>query len=65
MPSLAILIPIALLLVALALALFLWAVRSNQYDDLDRRGSDILFDDDLPASPTGTSEKPERPNDAK
>jgi nitrogen fixation-related uncharacterized protein len=27
---------------------FFWAVKSNQFEDLERHGSSILFDDDLP-----------------
>ncbi|MEH6604349.1 MAG: cbb3-type cytochrome oxidase assembly protein CcoS [Pseudomonadales bacterium] len=46
MQSLAILIPIALLLTAVGIAAFMWSVKSNQYDDLDRNARDILFDDD-------------------
>lgn len=46
MQSLAILIPVALALTALGIWAFLWAVKSDQYDDLDRAASDILFDDD-------------------
>ncbi len=40
------LIPVALLLGGLALAAFLWALRSGQYEDLDGGASRILFDDD-------------------
>ena len=43
-----VLIPIAIIIVALALVIFFWAVRSNQFEDLDRQGYSILFDDDLP-----------------
>ncbi|MEH6552098.1 MAG: cbb3-type cytochrome oxidase assembly protein CcoS [Pseudomonadales bacterium] len=46
MQSLAILIPIALLLTAVGIAAFMWSVKSNQYDDLDRNARDIFFDDD-------------------
>lgn len=42
------LIPIALLLGALGLAAFLWALRSGQFDDLDGAAWRILNDDDLP-----------------
>ena len=42
-----VLIPLAILLVALAIGIFFWAVRSNQFDDLERQGYSILFDDDL------------------
>jgi cbb3-type cytochrome oxidase maturation protein len=39
------LIPVALFLGALALAAFLWAVRSGQYEDLDGAAERVLFDD--------------------
>jgi cbb3-type cytochrome oxidase maturation protein len=42
-----VLIPIAILLVCLAVGVFFWAVKSNQFDDLERQGSSILFDDDI------------------
>lgn len=45
-----ILIPIAMLFVAIAVGVFFWAVKSNQYDDLDREGINILFDEDSPDS---------------
>ena len=48
--SLTILIPIALILVALAIKIFFWAVNTGQYDDLDAEASRILFDDDVQAS---------------
>lgn len=40
-----VLIPIAMIFVAVAIAVFFWAVKSNQYEDLDREGINILFDD--------------------
>lgn len=46
MESLYILIPIAIVFVCIAVGIFLWAVKSEQFDDLERRGYDILFDDD-------------------
>ena len=42
-----VLIPIAILLVSIAVAVFFWAVKSNQFEDLERHGYSILFDDDL------------------
>lgn len=42
-----VLIPLAVIIVAIAVAVFFWAVRSNQFDDLERHGSSILFDDDI------------------
>ncbi|MCG6201352.1 cbb3-type cytochrome oxidase assembly protein CcoS [Psychromonas antarctica] len=41
-----VLIPIAMLFVSIAVMVFFWAVKSNQYDDLDREGINILFDED-------------------
>lgn len=53
MEGLLYLIPIALFLGGLGLAAFMWALRSNQFDDLDGAAERILFDDDEdpPAAP--------------
>lgn len=51
MNSLYLLIPIALILVAVAIRLFFWAVKSGQYDDLDTEAHRILFDDELSPPP--------------
>lgn len=40
------LLPIAIVFVCIAIGIFLWAVKSEQFDDLERRGYDILFDED-------------------
>jgi cbb3-type cytochrome oxidase maturation protein len=40
------LVPIALVLGALALGAFMWALGSGQYEDLDGAAERILFDDD-------------------
>jgi len=40
------LIPLAMLLLAFGVAAFLWAVKSGQFDDLDREAYRILFDED-------------------
>lgn len=42
------LIPVALLLGALGLAAFLWALNSGQFEDLDGAGARILFDGEGP-----------------
>lgn len=39
-------IPVAMVFVGIAIALFFWSVKSDQFEDLDRHGSNILFDDD-------------------
>ncbi|NRA72707.1 MAG: cbb3-type cytochrome oxidase assembly protein CcoS [Gammaproteobacteria bacterium] len=41
------LIPVALILVTIAVWFFFWAIKSEQFDDLDRQGANILFDEDL------------------
>jgi|GEM_PF-103353 len=40
-----VLIPIAVLLTAVGLYLFFWAVKTEQFDDLEKQGLSILFDD--------------------
>lgn len=39
------LIPVSIVLVALIIGAFLWSSRHGQFDDLERHGSDVLFDD--------------------
>ncbi|RMT79963.1 cbb3-type cytochrome oxidase assembly protein CcoS [Pseudomonas viridiflava] len=48
MPALYIMIPAALLLVAIAIYVFFWAVDSGQYDDMEGPAHSILFDDQDP-----------------
>lgn len=43
-----VLVPAAILLVALAIGIFWWAVRNGQFDDLERQGMNILLDEDDP-----------------
>tara|TARA_R110001583_G_scaffold193809_1_gene363144 strand:+ start:720 stop:965 length:246 start_codon:yes stop_codon:yes gene_type:complete len=40
-----VLIPIAILLTAIGIYLFFWAVKTEQFDDLEKQGMSILFDD--------------------
>lgn len=47
-----VLIPIAILFVMLGLAIFFWAVRSKQFEDLDKEGFSILFDEQQAHSKT-------------
>jgi cbb3-type cytochrome oxidase maturation protein len=47
-----VLIPVSLVIVAIAVAAFFWAVDNNQYEDVERSGSDALFgEDEKPAAP--------------
>jgi cbb3-type cytochrome oxidase maturation protein len=59
MDSLYLLIPLAVILVGLAIWALFWAVRSGQYDDLDTDGRRILFDDqDHPPAALKNREEP-------
>lgn len=51
-----VLIPIAILFVAIGILIFFWAVRSRQFEDLEKEGLSILFDDKK--SPDSPSKKP-------
>ncbi|HEH9407225.1 TPA: cbb3-type cytochrome oxidase assembly protein CcoS [Aeromonas salmonicida subsp. pectinolytica] len=55
-----VLIPIAILFVIIAGAVFFWAIRSEQFEDLDRQGSNILFDEDKPAQKPFESKSDDR-----
>jgi cbb3-type cytochrome oxidase maturation protein len=52
-----VLIPLAIIIVGIAIGVFFWAVKSNQFEDLDRQGYSILFDDDI------NSESAQKTND--
>ncbi|GHA41731.1 cbb3-type cytochrome oxidase assembly protein CcoS [Photobacterium aphoticum] len=56
MSSLYLLIPIAIIFVCIAVGIFLWAVRSEQFEDLERQGYDILFDENE-SQPTKAAKK--------
>jgi cbb3-type cytochrome oxidase maturation protein len=45
MEMLVILIPISIVLIGIAAAIFLWAVNHNQFDQLDKHGFDIFEED--------------------
>ncbi len=45
MESLYLLIPIAIVLVCVAIAIFIWAVRADQFEDLERHGYSILLEE--------------------
>ena len=55
-----VLIPIAMLFVLIAVAIFFWAVKSEQFDDLDRQSVSILFDEKEPISPINKSDLPNK-----
>jgi len=46
MSMLYILIPLALMLLAVAVWALIWAIRSGQFDDLESHGWSVVLDDD-------------------
>jgi len=48
MEILYLLVPLAMLLVAVIVVIFFWAVRSGQFDDLEGPAHRIIMDDDSP-----------------
>lgn len=57
MDSLFLLVPLSLILLSLAVLLLRWAVRTGQYDDLERPGHSILYDDDKHLIPDGSASR--------
>lgn len=64
MTILYLLIPLGLILVAIAVGAFFWATRSGQFDDLDTPGWSVVMDDDRrPERRQGDGEDPAREHD--
>jgi len=42
-----VLIPLAIIIILIAIGIFFWAVKSDQFNDLERQGYSILFDEDI------------------
>lgn len=63
MSILYLLIPLAVGLMVIAIAFFLWTVRTGQYDDLEGPAHRILMDDDDPMIPGNArpEKKPKEP----
>lgn len=55
-----ILVPVMLILVALGIVLFSWAVKNGQYDDLDGPAHRILYDDDKDMIPDDARQASQR-----
>lgn len=45
MEILAVLIPVSIVLIGIAVVIFLWAVNHDQFEQLDKHGFDIFEDD--------------------
>ena len=62
METIFVLLPLALLIAAIALGFFIWAARSGQFDDLETPAVRILFDDEEPR-PAVSKVLPPKPPD--
>lgn len=65
MTALYVMIPVAVIVVALAIWLLFWAIDNGQYDDLDSPAHNILFDDEDPSHKAGLAEAehPDKPTE--
>ncbi len=54
------LIPVGLIILGAAIWLFIWAVRSGQYEDMEGPAYRILMDDDDPMIPGNTARTEEK-----
>jgi len=57
-----ILIPIAILLTAIGIYIFFWAVKTEQFDDLEKQGLSILFDEQEELPPAEENDKLRKEN---
>lgn len=60
MKAIYILIPLSLVLLGIAIWAFFWAVRNDQFDDLDTPALDVLDDDDEPPSRSESGDESDR-----
>ena len=58
METIFVLLPLALLIAAIAVGFFIWAARTGQFDDLETPAVRILFDDEEPRRPARASTAP-------
>ncbi len=58
MEILYLLIPLSLMIMGIAIWVFLWAIRSGQYDDMEGPAHRILMDDDDPLIPRSEKKAP-------
>ncbi len=56
MSMLYVLIPLAIVLLALAVWALLWAIRTGQFDDLESHGWSVVLDDDQKPPPMDDDE---------
>lgn len=51
METIFVLLPLALLIAAIAVGFFIWAAKTGQFDDMETPAVRILFDDEEPRRP--------------
>lgn len=61
METIFVLLPLALLIAAIAVGFFIWAARTGQFDDLETPAVRILFDDEEPRTPAAPEGPPAAP----
>jgi len=61
MEAIYLLVPIALILVIIGVVVFFWAVKSDQFEDLEGPAHSILFDDDPNDSPPTDNTEKDKP----
>lgn len=59
METIFVLLPLALLIAAIAVGFFIWAARTGQFDDLETPAVRILFDDEEPRRPVAAGVPPD------
>ena len=62
MSMLYILIPLAVMLLAVAVWALLWAIKTGQFDDLESHGWSVVLDDDQKPPPLGDDENSDEVN---
>ena len=63
MSMLYVLIPLAILLLAVAVWALLWAIKSGQFDDLESQGWSVVLDDDQKPPPLSDDENSDKPEE--
>lgn len=63
MDILYLLIPLAVVIMVVAVAAFMWAVRSGQFEDMEGPAHRILMDDDDPRIPKSSEDSSNGPDD--
>ena len=58
METIFVLLPLALLIAAIAVGFFIWAAKTGQFDDLETPAVRILFDDEEPRRPASAGPTP-------